>query len=272
MLIGDRENAVVIDHRFQGLPEVAHGGYVAGLMARALGARGVEVRLRRPVRTGRALRLERRDGGAAELLDGEALLAEAAPAAPEIAVPRPVSMLEASAAARRFLGAEDHPAPGCVVCGTEREAGDGLRVFPGPVAGRRLVAAPWTPPAELADEAGAVPPELVSAAFDCAQLWALIAHAPPGTRDLVLTAGLELVLGRPVLAGQPHVLVGWPIGREGRAWLAGAALFALDGELCAAGRQRAALASWGLSLGRSRPPEQLQPSRPETKEETDDRD
>ena len=250
MSISDAQRTVLIEDRFQGLPELAHGGYVAGLLASALGADGVEVRLRRPVPTGRPLTLERGpETSVAELLDGETLLAEAAPAAPTIEPPPPVSPLEAGAAARRFLGHERHPAPHCVVCGTERAAGDGLRIFPGPVAGRRLVAAPWVPAAAEADGEGRVGPELVSAAFDCTQLWALIAHAPPGTEDLVVTSGLELSLLRPVRAGQPHVLLGWPIGRQGRAWLAGAALFDLDGELCASGRQRAAITSWGLPLG-----------------------
>jgi len=249
MSISDAQSTVLIEDRFRGLPEMAHGGYVAGLLASALGADRVEVRLRRPVPTGRRLALERGPGGTAELLDGETLLAEAAPAAPAIEPPPPVSPLEAGAAARRFLGHERHPAPRCVVCGLERAAGDGLRIFPGPVTGRRLVAAPWVPAAEEADGEGRVGPELVSAAFDCAQLWALIAHAPPGTEDLVVTSGLELSLLRPVRAGQPHVVLGWPIGRQGRAWMAGAALFDLDGELYAAGRQRAAITSWGLPLG-----------------------
>lgn len=249
MLIRDQDQGLVVDHRFQGLPEIAHGGYVAGLMASALGVSGIEVRLRAPVPTGRPLSLSRRDGGIAELLDGETLLAEAAPAAPAIEVPPPVSPLEAGAASRRFLGFDHHPAPGCLVCGTERAAGDGLRIFPGPVAGRRLVAAPWVPVAE--NGGTEVAPELVSAAFDCAQLWALIAHAPADSQDLVLTAGLELSLAAPVLVGEPHVLVGWPIRRERRAWLAGAALFDLRGGLCAVGRQRAAITNWGLPLGRA---------------------
>lgn len=255
MSIRDAERTVLIEDRFQGLPGIAHGGYVAGLLASALGATEIEVRLRRPVPTGRRLPLEQRGHGTAELLDGEALLAEATPATPAIEPPPAVSALEADAASRRFLGHRHHPAPDCVVCGTERAPGDGLRIFPGPVAGRRLVAAPWVPapvgPEEAADAAGdgRVGPELVSAAFDCVQLWALIAHAPPDTSDLVVTSALELSLLRPVAAGEPHVLVGWPIGREGWAWLAGAALFDGAGEPCAVGRQRAAIASWGLPLG-----------------------
>lgn len=243
---------LVIEDRFQGLPEIAHGGYVAGLLAAALGAPATAVRLRRPVPTGRRLHLENGRGGAVELRDGEALLAEGRPAELEIDVPVPVSAAEAQAASRRFPGFDRHPVPHCVVCGTERPA-DGLGIFPGPVSGRRLVASPWTPGAALADGSGRIPATLIAAAFDCAQLWALIAHAPPGTRDLVLTAGLELSLRGAVAPGEPHVVLGWPIRREGRAWLAGAALLGPDGEPRAVGRQRAVTASWGLPLGRPRP-------------------
>jgi hypothetical protein len=53
------------------------------------------------------------------------------------------------------------------------------------------------------------------------------------------------------VAGEPHVVMGWPIGRDGRRWLAGAAILAPDGSLCAAGRQTAAVvAGWGIPLGR----------------------
>lgn len=34
-------------------------------------------------------------------------------------------------------------------------------------------------------------------------------------------------------------MIAWPVGREGRKWLAGAAIFGARGELCAVGRQSA---------------------------------
>ncbi|HVQ59659.1 MAG TPA: hotdog fold domain-containing protein [Solirubrobacterales bacterium] len=238
----------LIEDRFQGVPEVAHGGYVAGMLAAALGSDSVEVRLRRPVPTGRLLELEASDE-TLELRDGEALLARASRTALHIETPLPISITEAESAARNFLGADEHPLPGCVVCGTHRHPGDGLRIFPGPVAGRRLVAAPWVPDAELADGSGRVPGALASAALDCTQLWALIAHSPSGVRDKVVTASLELSLGAPVVAGEQHVVLGWPIGRDGRNWLAGAAVVGPRGEICALGRQRAAITDWGVPLG-----------------------
>ena len=57
---------------------------------------------------------------------------------------RPGPWAEARGAASRFAGHHDHPFPGCFVCGTERAAGDGLRLFPGPVAGGSGRIALWS--------------------------------------------------------------------------------------------------------------------------------
>jgi hypothetical protein len=103
----------------------------------------------------------------------------------------------------------------------------------------------------LADGDGSLPVELVCAALDCPQLWALMVHAPATTSDRVVTASLETRLERRVVAGEPHVVMAWPLGRDGRRWLAGAAIVGPGGELCAVGRQTAAVAAgWGVPLGR----------------------
>jgi hypothetical protein len=240
---------LVVDSVYAGLPQVAHGGYVAGLLTAALAADSSRVQLRRPVPAARELRLERPDPGHVELHDDAVLLADGADADVFLEVPEPVAPAEALAASQRFPGAAHHPFPRCVCCGPEHTCG--LRVFPGPVSGRRLVAAHWTPPARLADDRGEIPRELVCAALDCPQLWALMVHAPAATPDRVVTTVLETRLEQPVAAGEPHVVIGWPIGRDGRRWLAGAAIFGPAGALCAAGRQAAAVvAGWGVPLGR----------------------
>jgi hypothetical protein len=234
---------MVVESRFRGLPDLAHGGYVAGVMATALGAAEAEIRLRRPVRPGRALELARAGDEAVELWDGDELLGQAARTELSLDVPAPVALADAEAASKSFLGRHTHPFPGCFVCGTDRAAGDGLRIFPGAVDGRQLVAAPWVPPGEEF-----VPDELVWAAFDCSQLWSLIAHAPADTSDRVVTAALATRIEHPVVAGEPHVIVAWPIGRHERTWVAGAVLFGPGGELRATGRQTAAVATWGVPL------------------------
>jgi hypothetical protein len=242
---------LVIEAAYAGLPGIAHGGYVAGLLTAALGADSTRVRLRRPVPTTGSLHLERPDAARVQLHDGAGALADGVAADILLAVPEPVSAREARAASERFPGLVRHLFPACVCCGPAHP--DGLRVFCGPVEGRRLVAAHWVPPARHACADGALPDELVCAALDCPQLWALMLHAPAATADRVVTSVLETRLERPVAAGEPHVVIGWPIGRDGRRWLAGAAIFGPDGELCAAGRQTAAVVDgWGVPLGRDR--------------------
>jgi hypothetical protein len=240
---------LLIDAAHVGLPEIAHGGYVAGVLTAALATDSSRVRLRRPVPSGRTLRLERPARGGVELHDGAGLLAEGVETDVLLHIPDPVTPAEALAASRRFPGLAHHPFPGCLCCGTEHARG--LRVFPGPVSGRGLLAAHWVPPEQLADDRGELPPELVSAALDCPQLWALMVHAPATTSDRVVTTVLETRIEQRVVAGEPHVVIGWPIGRDGRRWLAGAAIFGPAGELCAAGRQAAAVVDgWGVPLGR----------------------
>ena len=251
MLTHSHKQPPVIEPRFGGLPQIAHGGYVSGVIAGALRGRGAEIRLRRPIPPGRPLVLHDSDADLVELRDGDILLADGTSADLSIDIPRPVRLAEAEAATHRFPGHERHTVPGCVVCGSERGHGDGLRIFPGPVAGRRLVAAPWVPAANDADEHGHVPDELVWAALDCPQLWALMLHAPASTADRVVTAAMAARLEQPVVAGEPHVVVAWPMAREGRKWIAGAAIFGPDGELSAVGRQTAAtVTGWGVPLGR----------------------
>jgi hypothetical protein len=247
-----QERQVVIDRRFDGMPEIAHGGYLAGVLAATLGEASAEIRLRRPVPTDRRLSLARAEAEVVELRDGEVLLAEGAPAELSLDVPLPVTLAEAERSSRGFAGFHSHPFPDCLVCGTARPASDGLRIFPGPVAGRRLVAASWVPAPAFADGAGHVPSELVWAALDCPQLWSLMVHVPAASPDLVVTAALTTRLGHPVLAAEPHVVIGWPIGRNGRTWLAGAAVIGPGGELRAVGRQTAAITTWGVPLGRNR--------------------
>jgi hypothetical protein len=237
-----------MDLRFAGMPGVAHGGYVAGLLTVALGASASRVRLRRPVPTGRALQIEHAAGAQVELRDGAGLLADGAAVDVPVRVPDAVSAGEAAAATQRFADLA-HPFPMCVVCGPDHAGG--LHVFPGPVAGRAVVAAHWVPPERLAGDDGRLPRELVSAALDCAQLWALMLHAPPSTSDRVVTATLETRLDAPVIAGARYVVLGWPMGRDGRRWLAGAAVLAADGAICAAGHQTAAVVTgFGVPLGR----------------------
>src|SRR5262249_55282984 len=152
---------------FCGPPGTGNGGYVAGRLARLLGSAGAEVTLRRPVPLDRALRVEREGEARLRLCDGDAVVAEAAPAEPDPAVPAAPSFAEAEEAARGYLGFVKHGVSNCFVCGPARAPGSGLRIFAGPLGADGHVAAPWVPGSADADASGRVPPELVWAALDC---------------------------------------------------------------------------------------------------------
>src|SRR5262249_41201756 len=150
---------LVIDRRFRGFADIAHGGYVGGLLAgKLIDTTTVEVKLRGAVPMGRRLEVEDPDSDRVVLSESgdDSVLAEARRAELDVDVPSPVSLAEAEEASSSYPGFEGHLFPECFTCGPARAPGDGLRVFPAPVAGTEVVAAPWMPGASFADPAGSV--------------------------------------------------------------------------------------------------------------------
>jgi hypothetical protein len=225
-----------VEPRFCGPPGAAHGGFASGSLAALLGGGTAEVTLRRPVPLGRALPV-RRDGGSSLVVEDDCvLIAEACPAAAEVelAVPGAVTPEEAAAAAGRSRYFDDPVFPACFGCGPARAPGDGLRVFPGPVAGRALWAAPWTPDASVAGADGRVRPEVVWAALDCPSgIAAADAAGLPGDTGIVL-GRMAASLAVPPRPGDRCRVVAWPLGRDGRKLPAGSALLGAGGEVLAA--------------------------------------
>jgi hypothetical protein len=224
---------LVIEHKFRGPRGSANGGYTSGLLASFVHG-PAEVTLRLPPPLGRPLEVVT-DGGV-ELRDGDAVVAEARVAEVDLDVPAPISLEEAAGAALPH-GDRASVFPECFVCGWARE--DGLRIHAGPVGGRELVAATWAPRAEF------VSSEFVWAALDC-----------PGAYTLDFGVRGTPVLGR--LAARvehlPHpgercVVMGWPLGQEGRKHYAGTALFGEDGRLLGSAR-----ATWIIPLPTLNPP------------------
>ena len=128
----------------------------------------------------------------------------------------PVSFDEAKAASRAYPGLSAHLFPSCFGCGPDREPGDGLRLFPGQLAGSQIVAAPLVPDASFADETGLLGSELAWAAVDCPQLWALILAAPSDAQDRVVTSQLAATVTGSLRAGQRYVVMAWPAGRRSK--------------------------------------------------------
>ena len=229
---------IAIDRRFRGPAASANGGYACGVAAAQLAdPRGPgEVTLRSPPPLDAPIEVERA-GERAVLRDGATLVAEVAVRlALTIEPPAPVSFDEATQAARRcpWATAARHPYPGCFVCGPERAEGDGLRIFPGAVTGRRVAAAPWIPDPSLGGPDGRVRPELVWSVLDCPSLFGMVCFDAWEGRPLLGRLAAEIYAAP--LVGERCVCVGWFGSREGRKFHAGSALFGERGELRALGQ------------------------------------
>jgi hypothetical protein len=113
-----------------------------------------------------------------------------------------------------------------------------MRIFAGPLGRDGLVAATWVPASAF------TAPEFVWAALDCPGAYAGgFGVGERGTLVLGrLAAGVEAVPG----AGERCVVVGWPLGEEGRKVYAGTALYGDGGRVLGVAR-----ATWiqPLSLG-----------------------
>ncbi len=200
------------------------------MVAKALGG-AVECTLRKPVPLDVLLQIESRSAGAV-LLYGEELILEAVPVEVAVDPAAPIS-LEAATVAMASSPALDarHPFPTCFVCGPDRKAQDGLRIFPAPVDGGKLHAATWFPAAEFGDSQQLVKPEFLWAALDCPTGFA--AGFP--MMGKLVTGRLAVEQRRPVAVDVGCLLLSWPLGVEGRKHFSAACLYQ-DQKPCAVAR------------------------------------
>lgn len=222
---------IVIDRRFRGPPTSGNGGYSCGVLGDRFDGVAT-VTLRQPPPLDLPLQLVEVEDGV-RLYDGDALIGEATTDTLDIQAPAPPGLDVARTASLGYAGFKDHPFPTCFVCGPERESGDGLRIFPGPIEGASLVAAPWAPDHSLDGGSGVVHRRHVWAALDCPSYFGL-----PG-RPLALLGRLTARIDRLPDVGEQLVAIGWPMGSDGRKHVAGSALADGDGEIVAQ-----AVATW----------------------------
>jgi hypothetical protein len=198
-------------------------------------APAAEVTLRLPPPLEMPLTVEASADGARLTANGDLVAEGRTLPSVELTPPDPVSLADAREASRGSPLHGSHPFPTCFVCGPRREPGDGLRIIPGPVAGREVVASPWTPDGSLPLDGDEVATEICWAALDCPSGNALMLLDGVGTAVLGrLAARLE----RPVEVGSAYVAVGWPLAREERKLDTASALFTEDGELVGVARAR----------------------------------
>ncbi len=215
------ENTLTIDRRYRGPLHSGNGGYTAGRLA-AYVEGPAEVTLRLPPPLDRPLAVAE-DGDRVLLLDGEVLVAEARPGAPDVDLARTVTLAEAVDAASRHVRFGGENFSECFSCGAR--PGDGLCIHAGAVAGSDLHAAPWT--------AREVSPEVVWAAIDCSGAYAV---GGPGRGEVVL-GRMTAEIRRLPEEGEQCIVVAWPLSEDGRKLHAGTALLSADGERLALARQ-----------------------------------
>ena len=225
--------SIIIDQRFHGPPCSANGGYSCGMIGKHIdGPAAVRLRIPPPLDT--PMKLYRK-GRQLELIHDNELVATARPTELNIDIPVPPDFAGAQAASRRYRGFESHFYPGCFVCGPERQQGDGLRVFAGPLerndGPEGMVAAVWVPDESLLDSSGFVSTQYLWAALDCPGAYAF---DEPETGAILLGELAVSIKGR-VTAGEKCVLIGWQISHEGRKHYTGTALFGATGVCQAVG-------------------------------------
>lgn len=224
--------SLTVPRRFNGPPRSGNGGWTSGAIAQTLPGRSLDqaitVSLRQPPPLDTPMPLTETSTGSVASHHGrpvvEARFAERAP----VPVP-PVPVMAAAAAEAHYPGLHRHPFPTCFVCGPQRRPGDGLRIFPGPVAPEGAgdsddrvaqVAATWTP------YETSVP--ITWAALDCVGGWA----SDIDERPMVLGT-ITLRVHRLPTTAERYVVVGAVRRTEGRKTFTGATLYDPVGEVVA---------------------------------------
>jgi len=241
--VNEIPDQLLVPRRFCGPPDSGNGGWTAGALVTHLTRESpdnradvwptFEVSLRRPPPLDTPLPITEEDGTTNAGL-GSAVIASARRVESTLTDVDPVHFDEARAAEAAYAGHTFHPFPTCFACGTDREEGDGLRIFPGVVSGER-VAATWCPHPSLSEDyhtyVDASPRASVAAtwaALDCVGGWA----GDLTERLMVLGRMTARVDALPVI-GEEHVVVGTRRGAEGRKTFTAATLYDSEGRVVA---------------------------------------
>lgn len=239
---------VELSPQYCGPPQSGNGGYVCGLCAERYAERAAayadsgaltapftfEVKYRQPAPLGASLRLDATDAGAAlSSADGAMTFAAGGPAAGEFSPPPPVATFaQAERAAERYLSAAEHLFPDCFVCGPNRKAGDGLRIFAAPFSDTdAAVAAAWKLHPAFVSRTGVIPVPIVWSALDCPGYFAYLFASGDRTTPTVL-AKMRATVFSNTTSSDALVVLGWiqkqkpPFVEAGTALYDGARLLA----------------------------------------------
>jgi hypothetical protein len=239
-----QETGILVPRRFCGPPSSGNGGWSAGALACVAAGPAdhsdpwpaVTVQLHRPPPLDTELPVGVEDGWTVASYGGSTV-ARARIADGALTEVPPVDAASAADSSAGYRGHVTHPFPTCFSCGTGREEGDGLRIFPGDVADDELgrVAATWTPHPSVAEDWHAYQEPVRDAslpvtwaALDCVGGWSTDIEE----RAMVLGT-ITLRLDALPRIGEEHVLVGAARGREGRKTFTAATLYDSAGSVVA---------------------------------------
>lgn len=238
---------LIVPRRFCGPPDSGNGGWTAGALAALVEAGSpddrceawpaIEVSLRRPPPLDTPMAVRGEDGVTTAYAGDDAVATAQVVERDLVEVP-PVALDMAAAASASYPGHDFHPFPTCFACGTGREEGDGLRIFPGRVgagAAGDLVASAWTPHPSLhedwhayADQRPRASVAVAWAALDCVGGW-----AGDLTERLMVLGRMTARVDTLPEIGEPHVVVGEGRGQDGRKTFTASTLYDADGRVVA---------------------------------------
>ncbi|EFQ82551.1 hypothetical protein HMPREF0063_11760 [Aeromicrobium marinum DSM 15272] len=217
---------VTIAPRFNGPDHSGNGGYVAGLVAEALGRPGpVTSTLRLPPPLATPLAWEHGDDEVRLETHGGAVVGTAVPGEFSRAAPAFADTVEIAAGLAAYPGFHHHPFDHCFTCGTARAAGDGLRIFTGPTTPGRT-AGSWSVHPDHADAGGAVGTPVAWAGLDCPGGWAADFTLQP-----MVLGRMTAEVVRPPRAGEQLHAAGELHVRDGRKFHTSTALYTAAAEL-----------------------------------------
>ena len=239
---------LIVPTRFRGPATSGNGGWTAGALAglvsrddcpdnRADAWPTIRVALRQPPPLDTAMTVDLEDGVTVASYAG-APVARAEVVDTALTAVEGVRVEEARAAEAAYPGLTTHPFPTCFACGTGREEGDALRIFPGPVGdldGSTRIAATWTPHPSVAedwhtyvDDVRHASLAVTWAALDCVGGW-----AGDLTERLMVLAGMTARVDALPVVGEEHVVVGHDRGHDGRKTFTASTLYDADGRVVA---------------------------------------
>jgi hypothetical protein len=228
--------------RFEGMPGMMQGGYIAALAA-GNDERAMRVRIRRPLHPGDTL--ERTTDGDELLLtrDGDLVL-KGSPTDLHVTDPGAMDLEEVGKAATIPLPF-DLPFPSCVGCGDgQNSLGASIR----PLGDTGRMISFWTPATAETEPAGDTPRTHVWTVMDCITSWSVFSDPPTHIRSAV-TGNIAMQFFSELRGGETYVLQSWRERDDERSVICGGAIHHQDGTLIAlADQELVATDGWGMDI------------------------